>query len=80
MLNGCFKSYIVSQYMDHTMLYVIGTSLDTMILQMRLDSHDTLIVGLGFVTTFSFHFNVGSFIQIVQNFGVTLQNKFERRD
>jgi hypothetical protein len=51
-----------------------------MILQMRLDSHDTLIVGLGFVTTFSFHFNVGSFIQIVQNFGVTLQNKFERRD
>ncbi len=40
----------------------------------------TLIVGLGFVTTFSLHFNVGSFIQIVQNFSVTLQNKFGRGD
>jgi hypothetical protein len=40
----------------------------------------TLIVGLGFVTAFSLHLNVGSFIQIVQNFGVTLQNKFERGD
>ncbi len=40
MLNGCFKGYIVSQYMDHMVLYVMGTSLDTMILQMRLDSCD----------------------------------------
>jgi hypothetical protein len=36
-----------------------------------------LTVGFAFVTTFSPHLNVGSYIQIV-NFNVTFRNKFER--
>jgi hypothetical protein len=39
----------------------------------------TLIVGSTFVTTFSPWLNVGLYIRVT-NFGVTFQNKFEKRD